>query len=57
MQRQGKVRAKYATRESHFHSWECEGMKPHSQMDSHFGSWNPYGVLNFQKGILGVSVH
>jgi hypothetical protein len=26
----------------------------HSQVDSHFGSWNPYVVLDFQRGILGV---
>jgi hypothetical protein len=25
----------------------------HSQLDSHFRSWNPYGVLNIQKGISG----
>jgi hypothetical protein len=29
----------------------------HSQVDSHFGNWNPYGVLNFQKISLGVKIH
>jgi len=26
-------------------------------VDSHFGSWNPYGVPNFQRDILGVKTH
>jgi len=26
----------------------------HSQMSSHFGSWNLNGLFNFQKAILGV---
>jgi len=31
------------------------GNKPtHSQMDSHFGSWKPYGISNLQKGNLKV---
>jgi hypothetical protein len=29
----------------------------HSQVDFHFGNWKPYGVLNFQRGILGVKTH
>jgi hypothetical protein len=29
----------------------------HSQVDSHFGSWNPYRILDFQRGILGVKTH
>jgi hypothetical protein len=29
----------------------------HFQVDSHFGSWNPYGVLNFQKSISWVKIH
>lgn len=29
----------------------------HSQVDSYFGSWNPYGVLNFQRGISRVQTH
>jgi hypothetical protein len=58
MQRHGKVWAKNATQESHFHSRECEGMNPtHSQVDSHFGSCNPYGNLNLQKDISRVKTH
>jgi hypothetical protein len=53
-QRHGKVQAKNATRESDLHPQECEGMNSNSQVDSHFGSWNLYGVLNLQKGISGV---
>jgi hypothetical protein len=41
-QKHGKVLAKSATQESHFHSQECERMwkneLTHSQMDFHFGS-------------------
>jgi hypothetical protein len=29
----------------------------HSQMDSHFGSWNPYGAPNFQRVIWRVKTH
>jgi hypothetical protein len=29
-QRHGKVWAKSTTQESHLHSWECEGMNPHT---------------------------
>ncbi len=29
----------------------------HSQVDSHFGSWNPYGIPNFQKNISRVKTH
>ncbi len=40
---------------SHSHSQECERMREneptHSQVDSHFGSWNPYGVSNIQRTI------
>jgi hypothetical protein len=25
---------------------KCEGKNPHSQMGSHFGNWNPNGLLN-----------
>jgi len=28
-----------------------------SQVDSHYGSWNPYGIPNFQRGISGVEIH
>ncbi len=30
---------------------------PHSQMNSHFGSWSPNGVLNFQREIARVKTH
>ncbi len=36
---------------------ECEGMKPHSQVSSHFGSWSPSGLPNFQKIITRVKTH
>jgi len=36
---------------------ECEGMKPHSQVSSHFGSWSPSGLPNFQKTITRVKTH
>ncbi len=37
---------------------ECEGMNPlHSQVNSHFGSWNPNGLSNFQKVIARVKTH
>jgi len=42
-QRHGKVQAESVTSKSHLHS----------QMDSHFGNWKPYGVPNFQRDILG----
>ncbi len=29
----------------------------HFQLNSHIRSWNPYGVLNIQKGILGVKTY
>jgi hypothetical protein len=29
----------------------------HSQVDSNFGSWNPYGIPNFHKGMLRVKIH
>ncbi len=45
----GKVQVENATQESHSHS---RGNEPtHSQVNSHFGSWNPYEILNFQKSI------
>jgi hypothetical protein len=28
----------------------------HSQVDFHFGSWNPHGILNLQKGISRVKI-
>jgi hypothetical protein len=61
--RQGfaKVRAK-RNPESHIScSWECGRVwgdePPHSQVSSHFGSWNPDGFSNFQRTIVGVKVH
>jgi hypothetical protein len=57
-QRQGKVQAENATQEPHLHSLGMWRNEPtHSQMDSHFGSWNPFGVLNLQKGISRVKIH
>ncbi len=35
--------------------WENE--PTHSQMNSHFGTWSPYGIQNFQKVILGIKNH
>jgi hypothetical protein len=48
--------------ESHIsYSQECRrvwGNEPsHSQVGSHFGSWIPNGLLNFQKAILRVKTH
>ncbi len=37
---------------------KCEGMNPpHSQVSSHFGSWNPNGLLNLQKVITWDKTH
>jgi hypothetical protein len=30
---------------------------PHSQMNSHFGSWSPDGFLNLQRAISKVKTH
>jgi hypothetical protein len=42
-------------------SWECTkmwGNEPsHSQMNSHFGSWNLDGLLNLQRAISRVKIH
>ncbi len=42
-------------------SWECKRVggnePPHPQMNSHFGSWTPNGLPNFQRAILGVKTH
>ncbi len=42
-------------------SWECkrarENEPPHSQMSSHFGSWNPNGLPNLQRVIAKVKTH
>jgi hypothetical protein len=29
----------------------------HFQVNSHFGSWSPDGLLNFQRAIAGVKIH
>jgi hypothetical protein len=29
----------------------------HSQVSSHFGSWNPDGLSNFQKAIARIKIH
>jgi hypothetical protein len=57
-QRLTKVQAKNEAQESHFMlpwGWECRRVwgneHSHSQVSSHFGSWSPGGVLNFQKTI------
>jgi len=52
-QKHGKVRARSVTRKSHLHFQECEGMNPHIP---NFGSWNPYRILNFQRGIQGSTL-
>jgi hypothetical protein len=33
---------------------ECEDEDPHSKVSSHFGSWSPNGLPNFQKEIAEV---
>ncbi len=52
-----KGEGRNATRESHSHSWECGrvwGNEPtHSQMISHFGSWNPKDTSIFKKWFEG----
>jgi hypothetical protein len=35
--------------------WENE--PSHSQVNSHFGSWSPNGLLNFKRAIAGVKTH
>jgi len=30
---------------------------PHSQVNSHFGSWSPDGLLNLQRAIVGVKLN
>jgi hypothetical protein len=35
--------------------WKYE--PPHSQVSSHFGSWSPHGLLNFQRAIVEVKIH
>ncbi len=42
-----RVRAKRSVK-------ECEHEDPHSQMNSHFGSWSPGGLLNLQRTIAKV---
>jgi hypothetical protein len=42
-------------------SWECkrvwENEPSHFQVNSHFGSWSPNGLSNFQRAIEGVKTH
>jgi hypothetical protein len=33
---------------------ECEGMNLYTSKESHFKSWSPSGLPNFQKTIIGV---
>jgi hypothetical protein len=35
--------------------WENE--PSHSQGNSHFGSWSPNGLPNFQRVIVGIKIH
>jgi hypothetical protein len=60
-QRHGKVQVESATWESHSHSRECDrvwGNEPtHFQVNSHFGNWNPCGLLIFQRVISKVKTH
>jgi hypothetical protein len=38
--------------------WENVRIEPpHSQVNSHFGSWNPNGPPNLQGAIAGVKIH
>jgi hypothetical protein len=38
--------------------WEGGRIEPpHSQVNSHFGSWNPNGFPNFQRAIVGIKTH
>ncbi len=61
--RQGlaKVWAKSEPRNHISCSQECKKVwgneSPHSQVNSHFVSWSPNGLLNLQRAILGVKTH
>jgi hypothetical protein len=56
-----KVRAKTEPENHISCSQECKkmwGNEPsHIQMNSHFGSWSPNGLLNFQRAIARVKTH
>jgi hypothetical protein len=60
-QEHGMVWADIVIRKSHSHFHECKkmwGNEPtHSQVDSHFESWNLYEVTNIQRAIWGVKIH
>jgi hypothetical protein len=60
-QRLTKVRAKSEPKSHISCSRECKRMwgnePPHSQMNSHFGSGSPNGLLNFQRAITRVKTH
>jgi hypothetical protein len=49
------------SQESHFMLRECKKMwgnePPPSLVNSHFGSWNPNGLLNLQRAIAKVKTH
>jgi len=55
------VRAKSEPKSQISCSWECKRVggnePPHSEMNSHFGSWNPNGVPNLQRVIIGAKTH
>jgi hypothetical protein len=54
MQRLAKVWAKNEAQEV----WEnVREWTPTPQVNSHFGSWSPDGLSNFQKAIIGVKTH
>jgi hypothetical protein len=36
---------------------ECENEHSHSQVNSHFASWSPDGLPNFQRAIAKVKTH
>ncbi len=56
-----KVRAKTELGSHISYSQECKRVQriepSHSQVNSHFGSWSPNGLLNFQRAIAGVKTH
>jgi hypothetical protein len=59
-----RVWTKSEARESHFMlqgSWKCkkvsENEHSHSQVNSHFGSWNLGGLSNLQRAIARVKTH
>jgi hypothetical protein len=57
----GKVRAESATWESHSHFQKCKRVwrneSTHSQVDSHFGNWNPSGLPNIHRAVWKIKIH